>query len=166
MLSHWKQGDEGALKSLITRYQRYVFAIVLCLTGCDRNIAYDITTSAFLETIRRIPSLGSSSFLLALIRLAVDKCRQIKPVSFTPPSDVMNISPQKGVSLRIVKEALLMISFDLRVPLLLRDQLNLSYEDIASVLGDSEKNAKSQTIHARIQLRDKIEETLNRQRTS
>lgn len=154
--------DEESLKVLISPYQQRIFALVLCLTGENRDKAYDIAVSSFVEAIRTTPLLEKDSFLARIAGIAIKKSRDIKIMPSYNESDFMNIPPEQRESLRIVKIALHSLPFDLKILLLLRDQLHLAYKYIAGILRISERNTKIRTTQARIQLRKKIEEVLRR----
>ena len=83
--------DEEILKLIITRYQSGIFALVLYLTGGDREKAYDITASSFVKVLSTFSVTEESDKLLTgLARVAVEKCRDVKAV---PASDKFNFKP-------------------------------------------------------------------------
>ena len=156
--------DEESLKSLISPYQQRIFALVLYLTGENRDKAYDIAVSSFVEAIQTTPLFKNDGFLARVAGIAIKKSRDIKVMPSYDESDFINLPPEQRESLRIMKIALHLLPFDLKVLLLLRDQLHLAYKYISSILRISEKNTKIRTTQARIQLRKKIEEVLRRGR--
>jgi len=162
LVNRYKQGSEEAAKSLIDKYQQRIFALVLYLAGNDRDKAYEIAASSFMEAIRSRPFLkDKKSFLIRLVGVAVEKSRNIKIIPSSDDSDFAELPAEKRKLLRIIKTALQALSFNEKAILLLRDQLHLPYRDIAAILQISESNARTLIIHGRVRLRKKIEEALH-----
>lgn len=154
--------DEESLKPLISRYQQRIFALVLYLIGGDRDKAYDIAASSFVETIRTTPSPWERDIFLArLAGAAIERSRDVKIIPSFDESNFVDLPPGERESLRIVKIALQKVPFNTKSLLLLRNQLHLPYKEISAILRISEKSVRVQTTQARIQLRKKIEEALN-----
>lgn len=165
LLEAWERGDEIALKSLIERYRRIVFNLMLYLGGGGRNAAFNLSVACFSETLNSLKGAGSDGrFFHALVRDALRRC-EAEPV--TPAFDlasVVTLPPEKREPLRIIQEALFALSFQNKTLLLLRDQFNLSYEDISAILDVPAKDARSAVLLARVQLRDKVQEILDSER--
>lgn len=154
--------NEEAVKLLIEQNQQRVFALVLYLIGDDRDKAYDITASSFVEAFSRAPSLEDKGFFLSrLLRAAIEKSRDAKIIPFPEETDFPDFSPERKNSLLMVKKALQALNFDEKALLLLRDQLHLSYREISAIFRVSEGNVRTQTIRARIHIRKKVEEVLS-----
>lgn len=149
--------DENALRGLILRHQRKILALALYSTGCDLDKAYEIAVSAFVSTIRSQPALrGKMSLLRMLIRFALDEVYRFEGILSSEPVVPSTGSPAKDEVRRAVREALLALPLEVRVHLVLRDQMNLPYEDIAAILKIPQHNAKTLVVRGRIQLRDKV----------
>jgi len=151
--------DEDTLKLLISRHQKDIFALTLYLVCGDRDKAYDITVSSFVKAAP-FPEQGDI-FLTNLTRVTIEACRNIKVMPSSKDPDPMNFSREEKESLRIVKAGLQLLPFDVKVLVLLRGQMNLSYKDISIVLGASKHIAKIQTIQAYSQFREKITDVMN-----
>ena len=167
LIDKWLRGDESAMELLIQRYQQMIFNLAFYLGRCDRDTAYDLTVGAFTKTIQAFlkpAKANDGDFLRKLIQQVVEKCRPLPSVFVFDTSDFAAHSPEKKQLLSMAKEALFNISFEHRLLLLLRDQINLPYTLIASIAGYSLSAAKSDVIQARIQLGDKVEEILKRVR--
>ena len=161
LLKEYRRGDELALRKLIQRYERLVFSLVLYLASCDRDRAFSVTAFCFVRAMRSLDSVRrEGDFLEKLLRLALEECRSIPRAPKFDLSDFENRPPHKKEALRVMKQALASLSFDHKKLILLRDQFHLAYQDIASVSGLSEKETKIQTIHARVQLQDKVKEIM------
>jgi DNA-directed RNA polymerase specialized sigma24 family protein len=151
--------DQEALKQLVSCCEQKVFALALHLIGGDRNKTYEIAASAFAEAIQKLPpSQPTGSFLTAAAAKVVEKSRTAKAMPSSDEIGLTGVADQEKGILRIVTQALRTLSFDEKALVLLRDQLHLPYKDIAAIFKTSEKNARSQTVQARDQLRKKIEE--------
>jgi len=154
--------DEDIMKVIISRYQRDIFSLVLYLIGGDRDKAYDITAVSFVKAIQASVFLEKKEiFFIKLVKIAVEECQKIKVIPFSDDSDFIDLSLEEQKSLRIVKDALQLLDFDMKVMLLLRDQLHLSYKEISNVLGISEHDAKIQKTHAQSLLRKKIKNVMS-----
>ena len=153
--------DQDNLELLISRYQQRIFALVLNLIGGNRDKAYEVVASSFVEAIRTIASPWEGNiFLSQLAGIAVHKSRDVKIIPTSEEAEFMNFPPQERASLRIVKAALQKLPFDTKALLLLRDQLHLPYKDISSILRVSQRNARRYITQARIRLRENIEKIL------
>lgn len=164
LLARWQSEDDpAALRSLLQRYLKSSYALILNLTGCDRNTAYEFTASILAKSIESLNS-SSHAFFLPALQLLVDECSRISPAAFFDSSQFLSLPPEKRESAKVLKEALFALPYGSRTMILLRDQLNLSYKEISDVLAITEREARSTTFRIRGELRDKIEEALNRHR--
>ena len=154
--------NEKDLNLVILSYQQKIFALTFYLIGGDRDKAYDIAALSFADVIRAKPLFEQKGISLARIAgAAVEKSRAVKTIPFFDDADFMDFAPEEKETLRILRTALQKLSLDSRALLLLRDQLNLVYKDIALIFKISEKKVRIQTTQARIQLRKTIEEALS-----
>lgn len=154
--------NEGTVKLLAEQYQQRIFTLVLYLIGDDRDKAYDITASSFVEALSTAPSLeDKNAFLVRLIRIAIEKSRDAKIIPFSEETDFADFPPERKNSLLMVKKALQALTFNEKALLLLRDQLHLSYREISAIFRMSEGDARIQTVRARIRIRRKVEEILS-----
>ena len=149
--------NEDTIKSLITQHQQKIFALVLYLVGQDRDTAYDVCASSFTEAIQESPHVEQEeALMIRLIGIAVEKCRNIKTIPTFDVIELLEISGAEKGQLLIVLKALQTLGFELKVPLLLRYQFNLSYGNIATVMLVSESDARIKTAQACDQLEKKI----------
>ncbi|MFC1576920.1 RNA polymerase sigma factor [Candidatus Omnitrophota bacterium] len=163
LIGRCRDGDEEAVKFLIEKYQKKIFALALLLGGNNREIAYDVATSGFVRAIRAGASRKmGGTFLARLINAVVEDIqdREIIATSGESGFDLEGIPPIRRESLRLVKEALQKLPLDVKVLLLLRDQLHLRHSAIAAVFKSTEASVKAQTIEARTLLRRKIKEQM------
>ena len=163
LLKRYREGDETALTSLIKLYQQKVFVLALYTSGCDANKAYEITASSFVSAIRKSPSFfGKTPFLRAVIRFAIDSAQNFNTLLAPSQMDSSEPSAVKKEIHRVVRRALLALPLEVRLILLLRDQLNLSYEDVSSILKISQEQVKMKLDNARAQLRQQVETMVGR----
>lgn len=154
---------EDNLRSLISRYEQRIFALALHLTGGGRDKAFDIASSSFAETASPAPAPGKKDESLAsLARAVLEKSRGVEAIPRFDEQDFENLHPEERSGLQLIRRALHSLPFDAKALILLRDQLNLSYEGIAAVFRSSEADVRSRTIEARAQLRKQMEEVLRR----
>lgn len=154
--------NEGAAALLVEQYQQRTFVLVLYLIGDDRDKAYDITASSFVEALISAPSLeDKGSFFISLVRAAIEKSRDAKIIPFSEKTDFADLPPEKRNSLLMIKKALQALTFNEKALLLLRDQLHLSYREISAIFKIPESDSRIQTVRARIHIREKVEEVLS-----
>jgi RNA polymerase sigma-70 factor (ECF subfamily) len=148
-------GDRDALRTLFEVYKDRVYSIALYSLGGTETLAADVTQQVFVKLMTRINQFrGQSEFTTWLYRLVVNTCRdeQRKTRRFVPLSDVTipavsSQSPRaeytrKELSMR-VQAAVSQLKPKLRWPIMLRYVEDLSYEEIAGVLGCSKGTVAS-----------------------
>jgi RNA polymerase sigma-70 factor, ECF subfamily len=148
-------GDRDALRTLFEVYKDRVYSIAMYSLGGTEAMAADVTQQVFVKLMTRINQFrGQSEFTTWLYRLVVNTCldEQRKTRRFVPLADasivaISSPSPRaeytrKELSLR-VQAAISQLKPKLRWPILLRYVEDLSYEEIASVLGCSKGTVAS-----------------------
>ena len=158
------ENQDQALADTVKRYLRSVFALVLYLAKCSEGAAYQLTLAGFLDAVRQTPEAGEGLFVKALLQTVIQQCRKAAPTPFPADPEFLRLLEVKKITLPLVRQALFSLDFNPRALLLLRDQLNISYEDIGVILGLTPKTAKSEASAARTQLREKMGEVLSRAR--
>ncbi|MFH1875424.1 MAG: sigma factor-like helix-turn-helix DNA-binding protein [Candidatus Omnitrophota bacterium] len=154
--------DEERLQSLIIRYQQKVFALVFYLIGGDQDKTYDICASSFAEAARVRSSLEhEEAFLITLIGIAIERSRAAKTIPVSNELGLLELPDAEKGPLRMVLKALRALDFDAKALVLLRDQLNLSYSEIAAIMRSSESTTRPKVTQARARLRKMIEDTLH-----
>jgi len=159
-------GDEHAFETLLLRYQRPVFNAVLRMVR-DRDEASDLTQTAFLKAFEQLASFNSGNkFFSWLYRIAVNETinhvkrrRRLEPLVGEWASGAR--SPEAalvGTDLsRHVQDALMSLPFDARAVIVLRHFEGCAYDEIAVIVGISEKTVKSRLFSARRQLKELLE---------
>jgi hypothetical protein len=156
-------GDETGERSSAARFEQSIFSLAFHLTSGNKNAAYDITVSSFVEA-DAFDSGQKDIFFAKLAALAVEKCRTVESAPRSDGSECLDLPAKRKKLLAMTKAALYRLTFESKTCLLLRDQLHLSYAMIARILKISEPGARIQTTQSRVDLRDKIEEILKNAR--
>ena len=152
-----RQGDREAFRLLFETYQDRVFSIAVYSLGGDRNAAGDVTQQVFLKLMTAITQFrGHAEFTTWLYRLVVNVCideqrRQRRFLPFgdsEPMSPVEDRRPQEKYYARLeiadsVKAAITELKPKFRLPILLKYIEELSYEEIAQVMGCSKGTVAS-----------------------
>ena len=150
-------GDREAFRLLFETYKDRVYSVALYFFGGDEATASDITQQAFLKLFSRIGQFqGDSEFTTWLYRLVTNLCldEQRKRRRFLPfgeaagPQAPASPRRQDDYFVRVevadsVKEAVASLKPKLRVTILLKYFEELSYEEIALVLGCSKGTVAS-----------------------
>jgi RNA polymerase sigma-70 factor (ECF subfamily) len=152
-----QQGDREAFGVLFEVYKDRVFSIAVYSLGGDRTAAGDVTQQVFLKLMTTITQFrGNSEFTTWLYRLVVNTCideqrrrRRFLPFGDSDPASRMeDRRPQEKHYARLeiadsVKVAISELKPKFRLPILLRYIEDLSYEEIADVLGCSKGTVAS-----------------------
>lgn len=152
-----QEGDREAFRLLFEAYKDRVFSIAVYSFGGDQSVAGDVTQQIFLKLMTSISQFrGESQFTTWLYRLVANACidEQRKRKRFlpfgemTPVSAIEDRKPQerhyaKRELAASVKLAIAELKPQFRLPILLKYMDELSYEEIASILGCSKGTVAS-----------------------
>lgn len=175
-----REGDTAAFEVLVTRYERKVYSLAYRYSG-DPDDARDLAQEAFLKAFVALKGFrGGSSFSTWIYRITANVCldamrsRRRRPtVSLDRPlaagdGDMKwqvpdgSVDPGEVVERRelqaAVQRAITRLSPEHRMVLVLRDLQDLSYEEVAGVLGLNLGTVKSRLNRARLALRDHLAE--------
>jgi len=150
-------GDREAFRLLFETYKDRVFSIAVYSFGGDETAANDVSQQIFLKLITSIRQFrGDSAFTTWLYRLVVNACtdeqrkrRRFLPFGqATPMSKIEERRPQEQRYAKLeiadsVQAAIQELKPKLRLPILLKYVEDLSYEEIARVLGCSKGTVAS-----------------------
>jgi RNA polymerase sigma-70 factor (ECF subfamily) len=170
-------GDTAAFSTLVTRYERRVYRLVMNITQ-NREDAEDSMQEAFLKSYAHLHEFqGDSRFYTWLVRIAVNEAlmrlrkRRPNQVSLDEPAegedDFMprdiedwDPSPEQRYAQSEMSQILHGVIEELhpafRTVFLLRDVEELSTEETARLLGLSVPAVKSRLLRARLKLRQKL----------
>ncbi len=166
-------GDVNAFETLVTEYEKNVYAITQRMTGNAEDAA-DMTQETFIKAFNSLQSFrGDSKFSVWLYRIATNVCldflrsRSRRPtVSLSVEDDEgeetqLDIadesqSPEllldRGLTRDAVRRGLQALQPEYKQILLLREIEGLSYEEISDVLGIEVGTVKSRIFRARKRL--------------
>ncbi len=154
------RGDLEAFAPLVTRYQRPLFNVALRMVK-DREDARDITQTAFVKAYEKLRTFDRRHrFFSWIYRIAVNEClnfvsrrRPEGPLSPKLPSaDDPERSAEAGELAARVQEALMALSPDYRMVVILRHFVDLSYDEMSETLMIPEKTVRSRLYTARQRL--------------
>jgi RNA polymerase sigma-70 factor, ECF subfamily len=140
-----QKGDERAFSIILRTYEQPVFNYVLRLTG-DRSLAEDLTQEVFLRVYQGLPSFSlRSRFTTWLFQVTknrvLDELRAIErrpralvALEDIPPLEVVDAPVERTETIQAVWRAVEALNPDLKMALLLRDVVGLSYTEIAETL--------------------------------
>ncbi|OFW75668.1 MAG: hypothetical protein A2Y55_02220 [Actinobacteria bacterium RBG_16_68_12] len=140
-----QRGDERAFSIIVRTYEQPVFNYVLRLTG-DRSLAEDLTQEVFLRVYQGLPSFSlRSRFTTWLFQVAKNRVldelralerrpRAVVALEDIPPLEVVDAPVERAETIDAVWRAVEALNPDLKMALLLRDIVGLSYTEIAETL--------------------------------
>ena len=140
-----QRGDERAFSIIVRAYQIPVYNYVLRMVG-DRALAEDLTQEVFLRVFQGLPRFSlRSKFTTWLFQVTknrvLDELRTIErrpravvDLDDIPPLEVVDAPFERLEAIDAVWRAVERLSVDLKMALLLRDVVGLSYSEIADSL--------------------------------
>ena len=160
-----RAGDTAAFAALVRRHQDRVFGFILRMLDA-RDEAMELTQDVFVKAWQALPGWRPearfSTWLLQIARnAALDQLRRRRVVQFAPLDDGIDVAdtapgPEARYASRqrqaLLEHALQQIAAEHREILLLREIEDLSYGELAAVLGIAEGTVKSRLARARAAL--------------
>jgi RNA polymerase sigma-70 factor, ECF subfamily len=140
-----QRGDERAFSIILNAYETPVYNYVLRMVG-DRALAEDLSQEIFLRIYQGLPGFSlRCRFTTWLFQVAKNRvldelrARERKPQSALtlddlPPLEVVDAPPERVEMIDGVWRAVAALNADLKMALLLRDVVGLSYTEIADTL--------------------------------
>ena len=153
-------GDADAFEVLVGRHHRVLFSVALRMLG-NYDDASDATQAAFIKAYERLGSFDPRyRFFSWIYRILLNEClnvrRSRKPHEEVTPELAVGGSPLDALEAaerrRRVQAALLSLSVEYRVVVVLRHFGSLSYDEIAAILSIPAKTVKSRLYTARQRL--------------
>ena len=145
LLRKAQKGDERAFQIILETYEGPVYNYVLRMVG-DRALAEDLTQEIFLRIYQGLAGFSlRCRFTTWLFQVAKNRvldelrARERKPQSVVtlddlPPLEVVDAPPERVEAIDAVWRAVALLNPDLKMALLLRDVVGLSYSEIADAL--------------------------------
>jgi len=182
LVERFKNGDEGAFKQLVLKYQKKVYMIVYAMISNHQD-TLEVSQEVFLRVFRHLPAFeGTSSFYTWLYRITVNLCidyyrrKRIKAYEYDdtlshgatqaeedvyPLVSSASRDTPTGRLLREelgqkIREAMDKLPPKHRLVFVLREEEGLSYEEIADVVGVPVGTVMSRLFHARRKLQERL----------
>lgn len=145
VLRRAQRGDERAFCLIVRAYEIPVFNYVLRLVG-DRSLAEDLTQEVFLRVFQGLPKFTlrskfttwlfqvTKNRVLDELRATERRPRSVMNLDDAPPLEVVDAPFERLEAIDAVWRAVEGLSTDLKMALLLRDVVGMSYTEIADAL--------------------------------
>ena len=145
ILRRAQRGDERAFALIVEEYQTPIFNYVLRLTN-DRSLAEDMTQEVFMRVFQGLPRFSlrckfttwlfqvTKNRVLDELRALERRPRSVVNIDDVPPLEVVDAPAERAETIDAVWRAVELLNPDLKMALLLRDIVGLSYTEIADSL--------------------------------
>lgn len=140
-----QRGDERAFNLIVRAYETPVFNYVLRLVG-DRALAEDLTQEVFLRVYQGLPKFSlkcrfttwlfqvTKNRVLDELRASERRPRSVVTIDDIPPLEVLDAPVEQVEAMDAVWRSVNDLNVELKMALLLRDVVGLSYTEIADSL--------------------------------
>ncbi len=182
LIKHFLEGDVESFTRLVIKYQNKVYNLCFRILG-DRDESKDMAQEVFVTLHKSLKNFrGESLFSTWVYRVTVNHCknrikymgrrRYFQTFSIDQPQEVEDgelyyepedESPDPETSMAseeiqaLVQDAIAGLDPDHRIVVVLRDIQDLSYEEIADIVGIKVGTVKSRIHRARYDLKKKLE---------
>ena len=155
-----QRGDERAFSLIVRAYEVPVFNYVMRLVG-DRALAEDLTQEVFIRVFQGLPKFSlRSKFTTWLFQVTKNRvldelrARERRPralvaIDDAPPLEVVDAPVEQAETIQALWQAVDALNTDLKMALLLRDVVGLSYNEIADSLDTTLATVKWRIFKAR-----------------
>jgi RNA polymerase sigma-70 factor, ECF subfamily len=155
-----QRGDERAFSLIVRAYEVPVFNYVLRLVG-DRALAEDLTQEVFIRVFQGLPKFSlRSKFTTWLFQVTKNRVldelranerrpRALVAIDDAPPLEVVDAPIERIEMVQALWAAVDELNTDLKMALLLRDVVGLSYNEIADSLDTTLATVKWRIFKAR-----------------
>jgi RNA polymerase sigma-70 factor, ECF subfamily len=145
LLRKAQRGDERSFAAIVRTYEQPVYNYVLRLVG-DRALAEDLTQEVFLRVYQGLPGFSlrsrfttwlfqvTKNRVLDELRAIERRPRSVLALEDIPPLEVLDQPFERSETIDAVWRAVGALNVDLKMALLLRDVVGLSYTEIADSL--------------------------------
>jgi RNA polymerase sigma-70 factor, ECF subfamily len=162
-----QRGDERAFTLIVRTYEQPVFNYVLRLVG-DRTLAEDLTQEVFLRVFQGLPRFSlrcrfttwlfqvTKNRVLDEVRANERRPRLTVMLDDVPHLEVLDAPVEQVEAMDAVWRAVESMNVDLKMALLLRDIVGLSYTEIADSLEITLATVKWRIYKAREEVQDSL----------
>jgi len=163
-----QQGDERAFSIILRAYETPIFNYVLRLVG-DRALAEDLTQEVFLRVYQGLPRFSlrckfttwlfqvTKNRVLDELRASDRRPRALVALEDVPPLEVVDAPVERVEAIDALWRAVEGLNVDLKMALLLRDIVGLSYTEIADSLEITLATVKWRIFKAREEVQAALE---------
>lgn len=175
LVRRFKEGDRSAFQEIVRRYQDRVFTLCLRWMG-DRQVAEEVAQDVFLALFRSLPGFRGDAMLSTWVyRVVINHCKNRRLYrkrrhldqhealegereDDAPARQIADEGPGTDAPLnaaqagQLLQEGLDRLDEEQRQIIVLRDIQDLSYEEIADLLGLPRGTVKSRLHRARAEL--------------
>jgi RNA polymerase sigma-70 factor, ECF subfamily len=163
-----QQGDERAFSIILRAYETPIFNYVLRLVG-DRTLAEDLTQEVFLRVYQGLPRFSlrckfttwlfqvTKNRVLDELRANDRRPRALVALEDVPPLEVVDAPVERVEAIDALWRAVEGLNVDLKMALLLRDIVGLSYTEIADSLEITLATVKWRIFKAREEVQAALE---------
>lgn len=173
LIARFLQGEEKAFELLVERYYPRIDRLAQHVVG-NPMTAEDITQEVFFRTYRALPRFrGESSLYSWLYRITINLCLnhlhresaiRLSPEQATSPSRPVFADPssllEERERNRLVRNAIDALPPHYRIVVILRDLEELSYHEIAALLGIPLGTVKSRINFGKRLLKERLQSLL------
>jgi RNA polymerase sigma-70 factor (ECF subfamily) len=155
-----QRGDERAFSLIVRAYETPIFNYVLRLVG-DRALAEDLTQEVFIRVFQGLPKFSlrskfttwlfqvTKNRVLDELRASERRPRALVAIDDIPPLEVVDAPLEQVETIDALWVAVDELNTDLKMALLLRDVVGLSYNEIADSLDTTLATVKWRIFKAR-----------------
>jgi RNA polymerase sigma-70 factor (ECF subfamily) len=155
-----QRGDERAFSLIVRAYEVPVFNYVMRLVG-DRALAEDLTQEVFIRVFQGLPKFSlrskfttwlfqvTKNRVLDELRASERRPRALVAIDDAPPLEVVDAPVEQLETIQALWSAVDELNTDLKMALLLRDVVGLSYNEIADSLETTLATVKWRIFKAR-----------------
>ena len=160
------QGDTAAFGELVGRYEKTMFNVAYRITA-NHEDAVDVTQNAFVKAYEKLNTYDPRyRFFSWLFRITTNEALNVsgrrKPsTELNPEQESAAVEPDAAAGQSElewhVEQAMMGLTYDYKVVLILKHFLGLPYEEISEMLEIPVKTVKSRLFSARKRLGDALE---------
>jgi len=155
-----QRGDERAFSLIVRTYETPVFNYIMRLVG-DRALAEDLTQEVFIRVFQGLPKFSlrskfttwlfqvTKNRVLDELRASERRPRALVAIDDAPPLEVVDAPLEQVEMITALWTAVEQLNVDLKMALLLRDVVGLSYNEIADSLDTTLATVKWRIFKAR-----------------
>ena len=163
LINKLKQKDEWALKEVMRMYKGQIFNYLLLMTG-NREQAEELTQDTFVRVYFKAGSLKTENLKAWIYKIATNlalsdfRKKRIKNLFSLGDVNELNYSyDQKLGDNIIIEEALAHLPEKYRIPLIMKEVDNFSFEEMSDILRKPVGTLKSLVFRGKEKIKSKLE---------